>query len=472
MSIQRVSAPKKWSQLFDERVEYKLQTKTYRISNQKHVSGGKSPRKLSGELQQLTLPPINQAGSSSFLSPGYGKNSPKTALQLEDSVSVLTDTSSLSPDHPRHSVSHPSKQHRQRNSGGPSALVEGDLLQASSSLYHPSTSLELSMFTFRECKHTADNLVPPPKQLDWNVAWGSQLLCYLCNEPAINDCTICKKCNSVVHHLCLAEAIQKEGLGGVGIGPGGRTIAGGGLRPLKMLTRQSSVSSFHNLTANHKCPNCEETYQADMKYYEKLILHLKEQRKQQLSATLIGYRALMFLEKCRVKKKKKHLIKIQAIVRGVLTRKKIQQNVLSKIQKLILLQFFHFPSFIMKAAMEGETNSNNNNNDIIIIISTHDTFRNCQMFRFDKTPSNIFHDIIMIPGMAWNHTLLVTLGIRENMTGTYSLVGQAQLSVRDISRKTKRSDITLNFLERIAVRFFLSVVLTLSYIFFSLFFVL
>src|SRR4051812_31754056 len=31
-----------------------------------------------------------------------------------------------------------------------------------------------------DCKHSIDNVVPPPKQADWHAHWGTQLMCHIC----------------------------------------------------------------------------------------------------------------------------------------------------------------------------------------------------------------------------------------------------------------------------------------------------
>ncbi len=418
-SLQRSKQSKKWVQIFDERVEYKLQTKTYRISNQK-FNKQKPSRNLDGSIEPFTLPPINtssgyQSKSPSHASVGIGASRSFSHDFHDDSISVLTEGS-------------PSNFHRLTHFG-PGHFG----YQPSISLTLPGSVDKSSMVVLRDCKHTAENLVPPPKQMDWSVSWGSQLLCYLCNEPAINDCTICKKCNMVAHQLCIVEGNLKEN-------SRNNPILGlhHAFNPLKIQTSLRQSFTGADQIINHKCLNCEEAYHADLKYYEKLILRIKEEQQMHLSATRIGYRALIFIEKCRLMKKKKKIIKIQAIVRGVLVRKHIQQMIYKKQIKIIILQFLLLPHFLM-------------NQDCIIIITTHDTFKNSQFFRFDKDLSNVFNEVILIPGFSWYQTLIITIGIKEVNTGSYSLIGQAQLSLRDIAKMSRRIDVTLNFLERITV---------------------
>lgn len=57
----------------------------------------------------------------------------------------------------------------------------------------------------------------------------------------------------------------------------------------------------------------------------------------------------------------------------------------------------------------------------------------------------------MVPGVSYSHTLLISIAVKDEHNANYSLIGQAQLSIRDISLRTRKCDITLNFLERITI---------------------
>jgi hypothetical protein len=415
MSLASRSTGKKWVDIFDERVEYKIQTKTYRISNQKF--NHKHPRKTSQLLPMENSLELTRSMSglhhASSVSLSSRLSSPK--LFPEDSMSILTEGSA-------------------------------NTFQRKSQM----DDLSRKFLPLKDCKHTAENLHPPPTQLDWNPSWGSQLLCYVCCEPAINDATMCKKCNMVAHFLCLNNPANEDD--------------GFHLPPIKMSnTRQSFFGkSYKDVNTAHRCPNCEETFTADMHYYEQLIMKIKEERQRELCATLIGYRALIFIYRCRMSKKKKALVKIQAYFRGILTRKSLMP-LLSKQQKTVVLQFTHLPSCIVGSNKDLATMSTNSNSvtavplmpECLIIIAVHDTFKNMQLFRYDKTVENLLAgEMILIPGICLYHTLLITIGMKDSGTGNgvYTLIGQAQLQIRDIGKRTKKSsEITLNFLERISV---------------------
>lgn len=399
IATKRSNPGKKWVDIFEERVEYKLQTKTFRISNQKFDVRHHKPKSPSknGSVDEggLTLPPTSSMSISSRVT------SPK--IFREDSISVLSEPSFA-------------------ESPTRSALIENARKQ----------------YLLKECKHTAENLIPPPKQLDWDPSWGSQLLCYVCCEPAINDCMICKKCNMVAHFLCVTQANK--------ILEANTPF----LPPIKLGSiRQSFGRAYKETEQSHKCPNCEETLRADLKYYENLILRLKEERQKELSASLIGYRAMIFVYRCRLQKKKKMIIRIQAKFRGILTRKKLLTTLLAKQQKIVVLQVLSLPNFITSKEL---CNNSTGQPEALVIVSIHDTFKNVQVFRFDKPVESVFNEMILLPGISLYHTLLVTLAVRDPTTNVYTLVGQAQLSIRDITKRTRRSELNISFLERITVR--------------------
>jgi hypothetical protein len=145
--------------------------------------------------------------------------------------------------------------------------------------------------------------------------------------------------------------------------------------------------------------------------------------------------------------------------------------------------FTHLPSCIVGNNKDLATMSANSNSvtavplmpECLIIIAVHDTFKNMQLFRYDKTVENLLAgEMILIPGICLYHTLLITICMKDTGTGNgvYTLIGQAQLQIRDIGKRTKKSsEITLNFLERISVNnclFLFSLIdLTLSHSSFS-----
>ena len=441
---------KKWVEIFDERVQYKKHTKTYRISNQKFRSDTAKSRlknnKVMDESSLTNGTELDRSMTYSYddnydnglsltesraQSPLNGDNfSRMKSIAIEDNLSVLTEPTSYVP------------------GGGGSikstrtSFIEPANQSLSSYLSQSNRSYNSNLVNgkepvFRECKHTATNLLPPPKQLDYSAHWGTTLLCYACSKPAINDCTVCSKCDMVVHNLCLAERELNQHMPNllVSLRTRSRSLNS---ENFKDFYNPPSLMNNNTLEAGHKCPNCEETFEADMRYYESIVKRLKEERLHNFYASMIGYRILIFIEKCRLNRKKVKIVKLKATFRGILARKKFQQMLQSKQQKILLLHLLQLPLILKES-------------DSLIIITIFDTFKNLQLFRFDKTIENVFHETIMVPGVSYSHTLLISIAVKDEHNANYSLIGQAQLSIRDISLRTRKCDITLNFLERITV---------------------
>lgn len=265
---------------------------------------------------------------------------------------------------------------------------------------------------FRSARSTEININPPPDQSDWNSQWGCQHLCYICNKPAISDISICTKCDMVAHKLCV----------------------------LQFNFKSSSIKSYHELSKelrDHRCPQCYETMAADIQYYEQFVNKIREKKLEDLCADIIGKRVLVFVEKKKLQRKKAAIIKVQAMLRGISTRLKIK-TILRQRFRVVLIDIKSLPSFLKESG--------------VVIITVHDTFKNSQIFRFDKTYETALTETIMIPGLSWHQSVLINIGVKdETVTYAYSIVGQAQLAIRDITNFNKKNEIKLNFQEQIMV---------------------
>ncbi|RYY87310.1 hypothetical protein EON63_04205 [archaeon] len=266
----------------------------------------------------------------------------------------------------------------------------------------PKSPTKLRM-VIRDCRHTIENLSPPPKQKDWSAHWGTCLACYLCNRPAINDCTVCPKCNLIYHNLCHSY--------------------------------QSGISSRYS---SDICPNCDEEHQLDMLHYYEMVDKLRTEKIRSISAEIITRRAHVFLARKNLKWARQMITMIQAIVRGKMARNKYKINRRSFF-RVVLMNILQLPQYADVPLKH-----------ILLVITINDTYKNIQLFRFDKTAETVFDETILVPGIAAYMTVIFTLGVREEVY-TYNLVGQAQLSVRDMVNAAHRKEYVLNFMDNILV---------------------
>lgn len=321
--------------------------------------------------------------------------------------------------------------------------------QSSSSSTVESIELQEQFKALPTCKRSEHNVAPPAKQLDWKRYWGSQLVCYICTSPALNDCVVCHKCNMICHRLCLLQ-VGSNVIKGKNFGV---TFKAHNLSS-HSLAYEVPIYEQHykrNLRVNkhHKCPYCEEAYVADMKNFHELVERLREEKLRELCASLITRRVLVFLERCRFINKKRSIIHIQAIVRGVFIRKKFRQSLRTK-PRLSLIKVFSIPTFLRDIS-----NTLQYHKDYIVVVTIHDTFKNSQLFRFERTYESILHETIFIPGITYNQSIVINFGLRDennpNGNNYYWLFGQAHIGIRDIRRQIQSSDVTLNIIDKITV---------------------
>lgn len=255
-----------------------------------------------------------------------------------------------------------------------------------------------------DCKRSIYNLVPPPSQLDWHAHWGSSLVCYICERPALTECTLCPKCNIISHHLCL----------------------------------QSQAMNTSGASPSSSCPNCAETYQAELDNYYREVERLKYERMLEISAEMVTRRAHVFLAVRRLAKAKYMLTRIQACVRGIIQR--IKYRVMKRPHlRVVLLNVNQLPALPEAVTKNG-----------LLIITVMDTFKNIQLFRFDKPLESIMAETVLVPGVASYMTLILTIASKEEAY-SFTLTAQAQLCVRDMVSSSMKKEFVLNFMEKILV---------------------
>lgn len=282
-----------------------------------------------------------------------------------------------------------------------------------------------SLMSEQSCKRSETNLAPPPKQIDWKKHWGTQLMCYICSIPAINDCIVCTKCNLIAHARCVAEEKKKNNFNN-------NMSNSNKLHALRLLA-PNAPAKLHP-TPEYKCPYCEETFNADMQFYNKIVANLRLEKLRNLCATVIAKRILIFLEKRRLAKKKICIIFLQAFFRGKLMRMRYHAQMRTK-PRLVLIHFKQLPAWLRDM-------------NAVVVVTVHDTFKDAQLFRYDKTLETALTETIMIPGITWYMTMIVNIAVKEDGQN-FALLGQSQLAMRDIVDILKRKEIKLDFADKI-----------------------
>lgn len=255
-----------------------------------------------------------------------------------------------------------------------------------------------------DCKRTIYNLAPPASQMDWHEHWGSSLLCYICDKPAVTEMTRCPKCNVVAHILCV----------------------------------NSQPMRYDRPDGQDLCPHCEESRRKEQEFYEQEIERLKYQRLLEISAAMVTRRALVYLAMKRYDRTRQSIRRIQAVCRGIIARLRyrIQRRAFLRV---VLLSILHLPNIPEQVLRNG-----------LMVVTIMDTFKGNQIFRFDQSLETVLEEKILIPGLASYMTMVFTLCTKEEVY-TYSMIAQAQLCIRDMVNPSKRKDVNLNFLEKIQV---------------------
>ena len=295
-----------------------------------------------------------------------------------------------------------------------------------------SSALPLRSFV-RTARRTVSSVVPPAAQSDWRSHWGNALACYLCHRPAVCECVVCAKCNVVAHTACVEERDSTSSFSS------SSSSAKKAHKPSRVRLALSASQRKVSPAPPHVCSFCEEALQADEAHYQRLVERVREEKLRQYCAVVIARRMRIFLEKKRATRKKFSILLLQAFLRGKIRRRQYL-NELHTQPRTVVLKLRDLP-----AALSALSH--------VVVLTVHDTFKNVQLFRYDKTVQQCAEEAIIIPGLTWHVTLLVTLAVREDGQ-SFFVLGQAQVAVRDIENILKPRDITMHFYEKVVVRSF------------------
>lgn len=210
------------------------------------------------------------------------------------------------------------------------------------------------------CRHNLENLEPPPKPLPWATVWGSNVICEVCSLPAVTDCVICKKCNTISHTQCIVDTGED--------------------------------------TTNYDCPNCRESIDVEINYYQKMLKQLEHERRIERDSRKIAKRLVVVLERKRLVKKRKAAIVIQKTIRRFLARRKYLKWLRAQM-KLVTVKLTHIPASLIQ--------------DGVVVMTVYDTLKNAQSFRLDATAESAMKQGFLIPGVAANMSLLFTIARKE-----------------------------------------------------------
>lgn len=135
-----------------------------------------------------------------------------------------------------------------------------------------------------------------------------------------------------------------------------------------------STMNLEQIRNNFTCPKCEESFQLDYQYYERMVNKLKENKKKDLCARLITVRFIIYVEQCRLKARIRAIVKIQSALRCYLAKYKYRLKARSMLRTLI----FRMEKLPVRIMQQG-----------LIILTIVESYRSIQIFRIDKTAGKI-----------------------------------------------------------------------------------
>lgn len=217
-------------------------------------------------------------------------------------------------------------------------------------------------------------------------------------------------CNSVTHDSCISS-YQKTG-----------------------------VSSGYLIKNNHICLNCVEFIDGDIEHFVQMKKLDKEYRSKLACATIITRRAIIFLERRRLRRKIRAIILIQSVFRKQIAKLKFESWKRSKL-RVLLIELTSLPQRVVDNGL--------------VILSAMDTFTSTQLIRMDKRGDACIKESFLVPGVTAQMAIYLTLAIRDESVSSpqFVMVAQGQLSLRDITGYLEKKNITINFLDRIKVNF-------------------
>ena len=181
-------------------------------------------------------------------------------------------------------------------------------------------------------------VLPVPNHIEWETHWGSSSLCSICETPAINDCTQCKKCNSISHNLCIDEVRQPQRLDG----------------------------------PDYVCTVCVAAISRDLKEFEEAQQKKREKELLHMCEVIIGSKAKTFLIRKEYRRKAKAIVTMQAFVRRMMAQTRFNHERRSQMRLLIV-----------EVKVPPRLDPNH-----LVIVTAYDTLTQCQLIRIDKSVAN------------------------------------------------------------------------------------
>lgn len=259
------------------------------------------------------------------------------------------------------------------------------------------------------CKKSLINIKPPRIMAEWNPEWGCQVLCKVCQTPALYDSVQCKYCDEVAHLSCVKDSVKQ-------------------IQSNYVVTQYDDEILADGIMM---CSKCKEFHAHEINYYVSEKQRL--QREYQLKAHI--NRIVNLLKTNVIRKRyirRKALVTVlQSISRMHFVRKKFGQWRRSLI-RIVNLQLVELPEFPYSG---------------FLIWTLIDSFKNVQLFRCDREINKSLTEGFLIPGTSGNVELFITLVKNEN--ANLIMVGQCQLSFRDVNPFIPNQDISLVFREKI-----------------------
>lgn len=195
------------------------------------------------------------------------------------------------------------------------------------------------------CKKSLLNIHPPTEVSNWKNHWGCQLMCDICNCPAIYDCLVCETCNTIVHISCVDNDPETS----------------------HEIIRQEETDEEAE-TMELYCGHCKDHQFSENEYYKKELMRLKDEKQLRMIVVRIVSVMKTYVERQRFNKKRAVAVAMQACLRRRLVRKKFTQMRRNQM-RVIVMDVVSLPK-IDKACM--------------IVWTVVDKFRNHQLFRLDR----------------------------------------------------------------------------------------
>lgn len=268
------------------------------------------------------------------------------------------------------------------------------------------------------------NRLIPPKHHDWEPWHGqSQMLCCLCLQPALSASIPCRKCNQIVHVLCLRK---------------------------QMTSRKEKKKPNEEFI----CADCKEQLDEDIPYFHRKIKEIKRNRLEMMCASIIIRGAKRYLEKKR-RRKIKHSIKVlQGFFSSIILNKRFRAYLRRK-PVVAIMKFHNTPVSISSSTLPVIPNSS-----FYYFITVYDNIKNAQIYRFTRKSDEEFLTTgVFLPGVIQSMSIIITYTYTTETLkekNNFFILGQAKFSLRDLNSSFSKKKITLNYFRNNNVSLFIS----------------